>query len=210
MKPLKQFGYTKERESLISTTYKTLPKDKSNSYGFTLIELLVTLVVAVVLLTIGVPSFNEFLKKNRLATTTNQFVTTLNLARSEAITRGIRITVCKSSDGATCVTTGSWDQGWIVFTDENNTTPPAFSPAAPVPETLLNVTSALNADMVLTGNANVANYISYIGSGQSQLTTGSFQAGTVSLCDDRTGNFGSNIVLNRTGRTSLNKGIACP
>ncbi|PCI20617.1 MAG: hypothetical protein COB62_04450 [Piscirickettsiaceae bacterium] len=178
--------------------------------GFTLIELLVTLVIAGVLLSVGVPSFNGFMKKNLLATTNNKFITALHLARSEAIKRGGRVTVCKSSDGATCITTGAWQQGWIVFTDENNSTPPVFSPAAAVPETLLNVTPALSTNLVLTGNLNVANYISYVSSGQSQLTSGAFQAGTVSLCDDRSGNFGSNIVLNRTGRTSLNKGIACP
>ncbi len=181
-------------------------KKAFNKYrGFTLIELMITLVIAAILLTVGVPSFNEVIKNSRMATSTNKFVTAANLARSEAIKRGVRVTVCKSNDSATCTNTNNWDQGWIVFTDENNNA--AYNNAT---ETLLRVTNGLGINLTLIGNANVANYLSYIASGQSQLTSGAFQAGTFSLCDDRTGNFGRNMVLSRTGRLSLTTGVACP
>ncbi len=41
------------------------------------------------------------------------------LARSEAVRRGVTVTVCPSSDGAACSADGSvdWSAGWIVFTD---------------------------------------------------------------------------------------------
>jgi type IV fimbrial biogenesis protein FimT len=182
-----------------------MKKAPNNYRGFTLIELMITLLIATILLTVGIPSFNELIKNSRMTTSTNKFVTAANLARSEAIKRGVRVTICKSNDGATCTNANNWDQGWIVFTDENNNA--AYNNAT---ETLLRVANGLGNNLILTGNANVVNYISYVASGQSQLTGGAFQAGTVSLCDDRTGNFGRDMVLNRTGRLSLNTGVACP
>ena len=91
--------------------------------GFTLIELIITMVVAGVLLAVAIPSFTAMIKNNRLATSANAFVTAANIARSEAIKRGVRVTVCKSADGASCTTSDDWDQGWIVFADlDNNAT----------------------------------------------------------------------------------------
>lgn len=83
--------------------------------GFTLIELLITMVVASILLALAVPAFQSFIQNNRITSQTNELVTTLATARSEAIKRKQGVTVCSSSDGSTC--TGSWNQGWIVFAD---------------------------------------------------------------------------------------------
>ncbi len=173
--------------------------------GFTLIELMITLFIAAILLTVGVPSFNGVIKNSRLATATNEFITAANLARSESIKRGVRVTVCKSNNGAACTNANNWDQGWIVFTDENNNA--AYNNAT---ETLLRVANGLGNNLVLSGNVNVANYISYVASGQSRTIGGGLQIGTVSLCDDRAGNFGRNMALSSTGRLSLTTGVACP
>lgn len=177
----------------------------NNFRGFSLIELMITLAVIVVLLTVGVPTFNTFIKNNRLKTATNNFATALNLARSEAIKRGLRVSVCKSDNGATCAAVNGWDQGWIVFTDQNNNA--AYNSAS---ETLLRVFSGLSPALTLTGNGQVANYVSYIANGQSQLISGAFQAGTLSLCDDRSGNVGRDLVLSSTGRARLVTEVACP
>ena len=175
-------------------------------YGFTLVELMVTLVIAAILLTAGVPSFNTLIKNNRLTTSNNELVSALNLARSEAIKRGLRVTVCKSSDQASCDTSGTgWQQGWIVFTDTNDNAD--YDSAT---ETLLRVHGPLPGQLSVSGNSNVANYISYVAAGQSRLTSGAFQAGTLSLCDDRTGNIGNNLVLSVTGRIHTDTGVSCP
>lgn len=87
--------------------------------GFTLIELLVTIVVISLLLALGVPSFKDFIKKNRLTTQSNALVSSLQLARSEAVKRGTNTVVCASSDQMTCTGSDDWDQGWIVFSDLN-------------------------------------------------------------------------------------------
>ncbi len=77
-----------------------------------------TLIIVSILISIGAPSFVDILRNNRLTTQTNALVTSLNLARSEAIKRNVNITMCASNDQATC-TGGSWQNGWIVM-DNNN------------------------------------------------------------------------------------------
>ena len=85
--------------------------------GFTLIELMVTISVLAILLAIALPSFQGSLRSNRVATTTNELLASLSLARSEAVrsTRGGG--VCGSTNGTSC--DGDWNDGWIVWTDSN-------------------------------------------------------------------------------------------
>lgn len=83
--------------------------------GFTLVELMITLVLVSILATISVPSFMSLIANNRLTTQANELVSSLNLARSEAIKRNTRVTVCRSSTSTSCG--GTWSNGWIVFVD---------------------------------------------------------------------------------------------
>jgi type IV fimbrial biogenesis protein FimT len=169
--------------------------------GFTLIELITTLAVAGILVTLAVPSFTEVIKNNRLITQTNDFVTALNLARSEAIRRSDRVTVCKSTDEASCSAGGGWDQGWIVFHDVNGdgvVTNPTTN--------VLRVHGALNSGTTLRGDANLADYVSYVSTGATQKFAGgasATQSGVLVMCDDR--GFVSQakgIQISATGRVS--------
>lgn len=85
---------------------------KTNA-GFTLIELLMTVMIAGIVLTLGVPSFQESIRNNRLTAQSNELVVAFNLARSEAIKRRANVVVCTSTDQSSC-TGGSWADGWIV------------------------------------------------------------------------------------------------
>lgn len=85
--------------------------------GLTLIELMTVLTVLGVLLGIGVPSFQDLIRDNRLKAHTDAFLSSLSRARAEAVARNVSVTVCSSSDGTTC--SGSWSDGWIVFIDCN-------------------------------------------------------------------------------------------
>jgi type IV fimbrial biogenesis protein FimT len=171
--------------------------------GFTLIELMVAVALLAITLAIGVPSFRDTIQANRMATQANEFVAALNFARSEAIKRATRATLCKSSDGSSCVTTGNWDQGWIVFIDSNNN-----AAADDGTGSILKVYSNLGSS-TLSGNTNVANYVSYVSSGFTQLTTGAIQAGTFTLCPDTSGATGRSIVISATGRPTVSK-VTCP
>ncbi|QEW05259.1 GspH/FimT family pseudopilin [Nitrincola iocasae] len=96
---------------------------KHKSSGITLIELLVAIAVLTILLSIGVPSFNNVIQNSRSTALANEIVTALNLARSEAVRRAQDVKVCASTDEATC--NGAWDgtSGWIVIPDVAGATP---------------------------------------------------------------------------------------
>jgi type IV fimbrial biogenesis protein FimT len=89
-----------------------------NQAGVTLLELMITITVLGLLLGLGVPSFINVTRNNRLATQANELVTALSLARSEASKRGLPVSVCVSSNGLTCDNASpDWADGWIVFVD---------------------------------------------------------------------------------------------
>ena len=79
--------------------------------GFTILELMVTLTVLGILLGVAVPSFSTFVQNSRVTSQTNELVSALNLARSEAIRRGGTATVeavsASGFAGGWCVHVGS-------------------------------------------------------------------------------------------------------
>ena len=98
----------------------------NDQQGFTLIELMVTLTITAVLLGIGVPSFRSMIENNRITAATNDLVNALQLARSEAIKRGIPVVLCASSDQASCstATPAVWINGWVARSQAVATDPP--------------------------------------------------------------------------------------
>jgi type IV fimbrial biogenesis protein FimT len=85
--------------------------------GFTLVELLTAIAVLAVLVALAVPNFNDATLSARLNGFANSLVAAAQVARSEAIKRNATVTLCTSTDGATCAASGGWEQGWIVLTD---------------------------------------------------------------------------------------------
>jgi len=84
--------------------------------GFTLIELMVALTVFAILVAVGIPQINHLTNSNRMVSEINTISGSLALARSESVKRGRIITICGSTDNATC-DTSSWEAGWIAFMD---------------------------------------------------------------------------------------------
>jgi len=121
------------------------------SRGFTLIELMITLLLAAIILALGVPGFQDIVRNNRAATQSNELVAALSLARSEAVKRGARVSLCPSTDQATCTGGTNWANGWIVFRDiaANDGAPPVVE-APPI-----RVWGALGGNAALDGPANV-------------------------------------------------------
>ncbi len=86
--------------------------------GFSLIELIVALVIASILLTVAVPSFQAFARSNQVSSQINGLVADLTLARTEAVKRMTVVTVCNSNDQQGCTDT-NWADGRIVWVDVN-------------------------------------------------------------------------------------------
>src|SRR5690349_7593490 len=88
--------------------------------GLTLIEMLATVSLVAILGALAAPSFHNLALNSERTTTVNTLFHALFFARSEAIKRGEVVTVCKSTDGSTCSSSGTWASGWIVFVNKDH------------------------------------------------------------------------------------------
>ena len=164
----------------------------NRSAGFTLIELIVTIAIAAIVLVMGVPSFQDTIRNNRLATQANELISALNLARSEAIKRGVTVSICKSANGSTCGGSG-WSNGWIVFVNRDNDSPAQVDAG----EEILRVYGPVPTNYSLNANNNFTNYISY------RPTDRSNNIGRFVLCEGGQLNYSRAIFINITGRPRL-------
>ena len=176
--------------------------------GFTLIELIMSIAIVAILLAVGIPSFNALITNNRITTQTNEFVSDLAHARAEAVRRNSRVTICKSNDGANCVSSAAWQDGWIVFTD-----PSGFGTYASASETLLRAhgPQPTNMTLAVSGFENGGDYLQFLPSGLVGGVTGGAPttAGTFTLCVS--GFRGRTINFNVIGRVNITTMTAnCP
>ena len=164
--------------------------------GFTLLELMITLAIISVVMVIGVPSFQNFIKNDRLVTQINTLVGHLAYARSEAALRHQSVVIC-ASDTQTSCSTANWASGWIIFVDSNNDS--NFSAG----EDMLRVVEELSGDNTLT--STVGSIVTYDKRGFAPNSVGSF-----TLCDDRGNAHMKSISISTTGRVKQGGGGSCP
>lgn len=167
------------------------------SRGYTAVELLFTVAIAGIVLALAVPNFRNFVLNNRAAEEANALVGALAVARSEAVTRGIPVSVCSSEDNATCIIDGGldWSTGWIVFTDANAPTGQVDDGAQP--DTVLRALPGLRDGSSLTGDAR---FVAYGASGF--LTTAAGVNFDLDI-DECTGNHNRAISVNLQGRAAV-------
>lgn len=166
--------------------------------GFTIVELMIAIAVLGLLLGLGIPSFQSTIQNNRMTSSINELVTSLNQARSEAVKQNLPVRICASDDGTSCGDNSvNWEDGWIVFVDrdddgviddgddcgENATD-----------DCILSVQTALAGNLTLRGNDNT---LAYFGSGASNNTD------TITVCDSRGDDYAKAIIISSTGRPSI-------
>ena len=170
--------------------------------GWTLVELMIVLTIAALLLLIAVPSYFTWLAEYQLLNHARLLAGSMNVARSEAIKRGYRVNLCRSSDQRTCGGSG-WQSGWLVYVDENR------DGDIDVDEPVLHAEPPPTANITVTANAPLRNYVSYTPLGSARLLNGALQMGTFSLC--RPGTRELHVVLANSGRVRIEKTPApCP
>jgi len=163
--------------------------------GMTAVELLFTMAIAGLVLALAVPNFRDFVQNNRAAEEANALVGALALARSEAVTRGVPVTVCASTDGATCSDDLDWSTGWIVFTDGN--APLGAVDAGAPSDTVLRALPELRNGSALTADAE---FVAYAPNGF--LTNGASVTFDLDI-PDCTGNHNRTITVNLQGRGAV-------
>lgn len=81
----------------------------SFSKGFTLIELMVVILILGILTTVAIPSFREFIINQRIKSASFDLMSTIKLARSEAIKRNAQVIITPTNN--------DWAKGWTVSTN---------------------------------------------------------------------------------------------
>jgi type IV fimbrial biogenesis protein FimT len=163
--------------------------------GFTLLELMVTVGIAAILISVGVPSFRDVVMDNRMVRDANQFVASINLARSSAVRYQRNATICTSAnfDAAvpTCAATTDWSNGWIVWVDKDRD---GFTDANEIlaVQAPIDDTTAFTASTVALFSFDARGF-------------GASPADNLTMCDGRNGEMGRSIKVNSVGRTNVSR-----
>lgn len=162
--------------------------------GFTLIELVTTLGVATILISMAIPGVNTFLMNSRQSSSVNELVSAMHLARSAAVTKNTRITVCVSSDGSNC-DSSDWDQGWIVFADADS------DQSVDAGEVIIGAGAAITG--LAIESSEFARFFMYRPNGRVMNTTVNANSGAFTVCDSRGSAHARVIILDSAGRPRL-------
>ena len=91
-----------------------------DSRAFTLLEMMITISVVAILVSLGVPAFQDYALKQAMSAAVNALHSDLLLARSQAIHQDMRVLACPGDRDSGCAGSSEWSNGWIVFGDFND------------------------------------------------------------------------------------------
>lgn len=167
--------------------------------GFTLVELMVTLVVAIVLLSVGIPLFSEMRSNSRAATQSNNLVGAIQLARSEAINRGVAVVVRPAASDTRGI--DNWASILTVYVENGGT-----EGTLDGTDELIRQWDEMDANATVTPTPSATTYMRFEPSG---VRTNS--ADTVSLAITQSGCSGASnrtITVSGIGQVGVTK-VAC-
>jgi prepilin-type N-terminal cleavage/methylation domain-containing protein len=155
--------------------------NRKNEAGFTLYELLVTVLIIGVVLSLGLPNVSQYGQNSRLTSTANDLLGSFHLARRAAARAKTNITICASDDSMTATPGcgGEFEDGWIVFVDNNGDI------AVDDDEAILRRYEA-TPDGINIDTSGMGDYFSFAASGLGRgNVTGVPPVTTAILCDTR-------------------------
>ena len=164
--------------------------------GFSLLELMIALLLLAVLVAIGAPSLNSLYEGYRAQTGIKQVQQLLQFARNQAISYGVRVSVCALKDGR--CEADAWQQGVTVFSDGNG------NHVLDEDDKLLYQTGAFNSKDILKCNREAIRFM------PDGLATGT--NATFTYCPGRVDSPQSRaLVINSAGRVrhSQDENIQC-
>ena len=156
--------------------------------GFTLIELIVAMAVASILIAVGVPSFQSMIQNGRQSAAYNGLMSELSYARSEAVKRSTSVVVCARATDTSCGSSASWNDGWLVFVDQD------MDGLTPGTDDILRISSQLHDEQTVTSSDfDNDSFVRYMARGN----TGS--VGNFVICDERGSEYAKAINIVLTG-----------
>lgn len=176
--------------------------DCKYSRGFTIVEAVISLAIITIFVSMAAPGFFDLIRSNRLTAQMNHFVAAINYARTEAVMRKQQVFICVRSKDE-CRGGIEWENGWLVFVDENDN-------ARPDKSEIIHQFDPLAEGYNLRPNVN-ASSLKFLPSGHVRRATGGLPLMTFRLCasDAAEGNLrerSREIVINATGRMRAQRG----
>lgn len=170
--------------------------DCRHQQGFTLSETLITCFIIASLSYQVLPSFYQLLRTTQLNTQVNYFVSAYTLARSEAINRNQKVTLC-ARHNQHCHDDQQWENGWIVYVDNNHN-------GDAETDEIIRLFPPLSPGYQLRPNVAIAALL-FIGDGRVTRPNGSLPMMTLRLCaPDATAGVikerSRELVINASGR----------
>jgi type IV fimbrial biogenesis protein FimT len=166
----------------------------------TLVELLVALAIAGILLATAVPRLGTWMAERELDDRADALLHTLDRARTEAVKRGNRVSVCPRAGGACPGVPAPWEAGWTVV---------AATPGGDGSNAAVAIERPAPSGITIRGNRPVADYVSYTTLGHARRLDGALQMGTFVVC--RSGHRARKVIVANSGRARSERTTeACP
>lgn len=150
---------------------------------------MVAVAMVAVLAGLSATSFSGATGRTRVTTDASDLLNAIQVARSEAMKRQVRVTVAPVDS--------AWTSGWLVFIDSNGNRRWDAGEPVLLRHRSLATTTALTTD-------TTPGYVAFGSLGRPIQYSGAFLAGTIAFCDNRVS---KSVVIAKSGRPRVQTGV---